>query len=319
MFFDKIKFNTLEFCRISRREVGNQKRNTTMNKTKLRKIASETLVSEYTDYKSYLTALYLEAKHNDDSYSYARFSNDLGLGSSNAHCIVKGRRKLTLKAGQKIAEHLKLTSIQKKYLLALIKEENAKTDKEKEDAFEERLQIKKEILPNDMSRQKLSFFEKWYHAAILELLRLDGAKDDPEWISLQLKPEVKQELVSESLDLLEKLGYIEFSEEKQRRYPSKVTISSGNDVKDIALKAFHRQMLKLSNHAIDGFRQSERDISALSITATPEVYQKMKEEIIAMRKRILELSEQAKDEGAVYQLNFQLFPLTASPKEEDHG
>lgn len=161
-----------------------------LTKTQLKEIARSLNVTDHSDFRAFLALVYAEAKTRDSSYSYIKLSKDLGMGSTNAHSVMSGRRPLTLKAAEKVCEALKLTGIQKRYFLTLVQQERAKSTSARDEAFEQRMALKQRVMPNELDRRKLAFFEHWYHAAILEILRLDDAQDSEEWLAKNIRPEV---------------------------------------------------------------------------------------------------------------------------------
>jgi uncharacterized protein (TIGR02147 family) len=267
------------------------------------------MVTDHSDYRAFIALVYAEAKAADPSYSYVKLSEDLGLGSANAHSIINGRRPLTEKGAMKIAAALGLAGVQKNYLLALVRQDRAKTIGASSEAFETRMHLKQQLLPSDLDRRQLAFFEHWYHAAIMEMLRISSASDDPEWLSDHIRPQVSIAKVKESLELLSGLGYLTMNLDLGRLYPTDATISTGNEVSGIAVASFHRQMLKLAVEAIERVNHNDREVSAVTIGVSPELHAQLKDEIIALRKRFLQLAAEEKAATEVVQVNFQLFPL----------
>ncbi|RZA13528.1 MAG: TIGR02147 family protein [Proteobacteria bacterium] len=280
-----------------------------LTKTDLKDIARGLKVTDFADFRAFLSMVYTQAKAKDAHYSYTQLSDNLGVGSTNAHGIISGKRALTLKAAEKIVESLGLTGVQKKYFLTLVKQERAKTPEDRDDAFEERMALRQKELPSELDRRQLAFFEHWYHAAILEILRLETAQSSAEWIAETIRPEVPLKDIKESLVLLLELGYLKFDEVRQRLFPTDATITTGNEVLTLALMSFHRQMLKLSVEALDNVARDDRDISAITITASPALKEQFKDELIALRKRFLQLSAEESAPTEVLQVNLQMFPL----------
>lgn len=280
-----------------------------LTKANLKEIARKLKATDHANYRSFLSLVYTQAKAEDPSYSYARLSDDLGIGSTNAHGIITGKRPLTVKAAEKICDALGLTGLQKKYFVTLAKQERARTAHERDEAFDERLALRQKDLPSELDRRQLAFFEHWYHAAILELLRLDEAEDSVEWIEAHIRPELPAARIKESLTLLEELGYIQQNPERKRLYPTDATITTGNEVLGLALMSFHRQMLKLSMEALDNVPRDERDISAITISVSPRLQAQLKDEIVALRKRFLQLAAEEEGTSEVVQVNIQMFPL----------
>jgi uncharacterized protein (TIGR02147 family) len=285
-----------------------------LSKTKLREIVRSLNVTDHSDYCDFLALVFAAAKAEDPSYSYVRYSEDLGVGSANAQSIIVGRRKLTLKAAERLCEALTMTGVQKRYFLNLVEQKRAKSTTERDSIFDERLELKQRLLPTELDRKQLAFFEHWYHAAILEILRLEEARDDAAWLSHELSPTVPESKVEESLKLLTELGYLRRDDQRQRLYPTDVTITTGNEVIGLALVSYHRQMLKLAMDAIEGVAAEERDISALTLMATPELVAQFKDEVAGLRKRFLALAAAETHATEVVQLNMQLFPLKKKTK-----
>ena len=280
-----------------------------LSKTKLREIVRSLNVTDHSDVRDFLALVFAAAKAEDPSYSYVRFSEDLGVGSANAQSIIAGRRKLTLKAAERLCEALAMTGVQKRYFLNLVEQKRAKSATERDAIFDERLELRQRLLPTELDRRQLAFFEHWYHAAILEILRLEEAKDDAVWLSNELSPTVPESKVEESLKLLTELGDLRRDDKRQRLYPTDVTITTGNEVIGLALVSYHRQMLKLAMDAIEGVAAEDRDISALTLMATPELVAQFKDEVAGLRKRFLALAAAEPHATEVVQLNMQLFSL----------
>ncbi len=282
----------------------------------LKDIAIGIAVSDYPDYRSYLAALYQAAKARNSSYSYALLSLDLGLSSTNGFSVIQGKRDLSEKTATRISERLQHSAAQKKYFLALIKHEHAKTSVEREEAFQELIEIKQRQLPSDTDRRQLAFFKHWYNAAILELLGLEKASDKPEWIAEHLRPGVSVPKIKQSLDLLQELKYLAFDPKKGRLVPTEATISTGNEVERLAIFSYHRQMLELATQAMDIIPAEERDISAVTLRVSPQLREQMKEEIVALRKRFIALANESSASEEILQVNFQLFPLSKKGQKE---
>ena len=280
-----------------------------MTKTRLREIVRALKVTDHNDYRHFLALVYEACKAEDESYSYVRFSADIGVGSTNAHSLIAGRRRMTLKVAERISSALNITGVQKKYFLSLVEQKRAKSTAERDAIFAQRLELRQKTLPTELDKRQLAFFENWYNAAILEILRLEDSRDDAGWLSKTLMPAVPQAKVAESLALLVDLGYLSHDGKRQRLYPTDVTITTGNEVFGMAIASYHRQMLKLAIDSLDEVPAEDRDISAVTLMATPELIAKIKDELSTLRKKFLALAAAESAATDVVQLNLQLFPL----------
>jgi uncharacterized protein (TIGR02147 family) len=273
----------------------------------LRDIASDLNIFEFEDYRSYLSALYVAAKNRLPSYSYANLSSDLGLSSTNAFTVIQGKRNLTAKTAERIAEILRLGATRGRFLVALVQQEHARDKEARDNAFQERLQLAKRQLASKVDRAKLLFFENWYNSAILELLRLPDSKDDPQWIAATLRPSIGLPRVKASLKLLTELGYLAPVNGCLR--PTTATISTGDEIERLAILSFHRQMIDLAIAAMDAVPADERDISALTFAVSEQTAKRIKDEVVAFRRRLIDLANADTTLEKILQLNVQLFPL----------
>lgn len=283
--------------------------------SKLRDVAKRHLITEYDDYRSYLDAVYHSVKESTSTFSYAHFSVSLGLSSTNAHAIIAGHRNLSVKTGQRIAESLGLSESHKKYLLALIKNAHAKTSADGDAAFKEKLDLAKTSLPTKLDESRLRFFEAWHNAAIIELLRLDEAKDSASWIAENIRPNLSIPKVKQSLRLLTELGYVAFDKKRGRLYPTEVSITTGDHVERLAVLSFHRQMIDLAKSAMDQIPAEERQIGAVTLAVSQNLREQFTREFIELRKRFLKLAESESNPDEIIQINLQLFPLSRRQKK----
>ena len=277
---------------------------------KIRSILEEINIFSFADYRALLAAYYQAAKARDERYSYVHLSEDLGVGSTNAFAIIQGQRNLSVKSAERIAERFNLSAKEKKYLVALVKQANARSVPQREAAFREQVEIVRRMLPSDMDKRRLAFFEHWYHAAILELLRLDNASDQPEWISTHLYPNISPHKARESLELLKSLAYVAFDQARGRLYPTELTVTTGLDVQRLAIVSYHRQMIELAVQAMDAVPAEEREISAITLSVSADLQQQLIEELRALRRKYMDLANRETSADNILQVNMQLFPLS---------
>ncbi len=280
-----------------------------MSKSFLKGCVEEIEIFRFLKARLFLKELFACAKRQNPSYTHVDFSSDLELGSANAHSIMSGSRKLGPKAAEKVARSLRLSAKQSKYLLLLVEYERATKAEDSEKAFEALMKLKATTLPNQLSKDQLDFFAHWSHAVILELLRLDGASDEPEWLVEHLQFRVGLPQIKKALRLLKDLRYIEYSEEKQRLFPTNESISTGDQVAGFALQGYHQQMIELAKQSIRSVHFKRREISAITVAVPSSLREEFQKEIVKLRKSFLERADLSKDANEIVQVNFQLFPV----------
>ncbi len=284
--------------------------------------ASRVLPSRFMDYKEYLFAVYRELKESFATYSYLEFSSDSGFGQCTAmHLIVHGNRPLTLKGAQKIARAIGLKGDERRYFLAMPDYVNATDASLKDAAFAQLMKLKARLVPSDLDRRYLEFYSHWYNAAIIEILRLPYASDDPEWIADRLTPRVQPQRVAKTLTVLTEHGFLKRDAAADRLVPTDTLVSTGVEIQSMAVMSFHQQMLELAKASLGGIQQLERDISGLTFSVSKITKVRLKEEIVLFRRRLIDLLEadasrhqrSGELDSEIMQLQIALFPAPSLP------
>ena len=274
--------------------------------------------SKYTDYRSYLKKVYLLVKGSLESYSYIKFTEQLGLGHCNAlYLIINKGRPLTLKAAKKMAPRLGLSGKEKKYFLKLVEYQGSKDSGLRQKVFGEMLAIKSGILSTHLSKERLEFFSEWYHGAIYELLAFPEVEDDAKWLGKQLKPNISPKKIEESLSLLESLGLVAYNDELGRLYPTGEHISTGAEIRGIVFKTYHNQMMELGQRALSSEAGARRDMSSVTIGVSVDKMSEIKALTAKFRKELLALADAPdNNKEQILQVNIQVFPLTEVQKKK---
>ena len=127
---------------------------------------------------------------------------------------------------------------------------------------------------------------------------------------------VRPSEVEEALRLLEQVGLVVRNEEG-RLVPASARISTGPQVRSLAVRNFHRAMLELAAQALERAEAGEREISALTVSLSEQQYAEVKRRIDAFRRELFDhidetnaIERSSPHPRQIYQVGFQLFPLT---------
>lgn len=272
--------------------------------------------SSYSDYKAYLAALYKQTKtlRNSD-YSWQKFADDLGFGATTAlHQVTRGYRTLTEKAAERIIKRLAIVGIERRYLLALVRHQNARSPAVRQAAFEELLDLKERILPEEIDKDTLSFFSEWYHPVIRELCGA-GQVNDPAAIAERIMPHLRVEQVRESLALLERLGLIVLDHETGLWQQTQARISTGHRVKSLALISYHLAMIERGREALQSVPGERRDVSAMTLRIDEKAFGRLRSMIHTFQNSIMDEADKHAGEQ-IFQINLQFFPFTEQTKKK---
>lgn len=269
---------------------------------------------QFDHYSPYLREMVVHLKKTNNRFSYRYFSRLAGFSSPNfLKLVAEGQRNLTPASIPKFARGLALNDRERDAFETLVMMSLAKTDEERNRYFARLRRFgKSRGTVHRLQGAEYDLYSLWYVLPIRELLLHPDFTEDTGWIARRLYPRIKPSEAKKALSILEKTGLAKRDEDGRLR-PADVKISTGPQVRSLAVRNFHRGMLELAASSLDGVAQDERDITSCTLNVTEEQYQQLRLHAQRFREEILEILGDAPPSGErseVYQLAIQMFPLT---------
>lgn len=270
----------------------------------------------YTDFRAFLRDAYLQGKTRNPRFSHRYISGRMGVRSSGWFSdVVEGRMGLLAKHVRPLAALFSLDEAEGDYLRLMVELDQADSLNGKTEALR-KIMASSGARPEAIGAGQFEFYGEWFHSALRELLLILPFTGDFESLARTLDPAIPPKQARKSLLLMARLGLI--SQSPAGRWVPKSAVV----VKDPSLKSLHwariqKAFLELALSSLERHKKEERDFSALTLTFSPENFRKAGEEVAALRKRLLALSQRDSGNNRVFQCNFQIFPLSR-PVEETH-
>jgi len=283
----------------------------------LRKKGATPNIFEYEDYRVFLQDVYRYLKKENSKFSFRSFGREAGFASPNfLKLVMDGQRNLTVNSIQKLIRTLKLYRQEAEFFESLVLFNQAKDSHEKNEFYERMTRSRRYKKIKALERDQFQFYSHWYFSAIREIVNLPGFRNDPVWIASLLGPSVTSKMVEQAIELLLKLHLLE-EDSQGNLSQADTTITSGPEVRSLAVKNYHREMLALASESLDRVPPLERDISAVTLGVPLALMPKLKEKIDQFRKELLAtIGSTSLPPNRVYQLNVTLFPLTQEAESE---
>ncbi len=268
-------------------------------------------ILKYTEYRGYLADRYRFLRLNNRKFSHRYINHKMSISSSGWFGdIIAGRQRLKPKHIRKMSAIFLLSPKEQAYLTALVNIENALTAEDMASAYEEIRRAKGaglQIVPSE----KFEFYDQWYYSGLRELLAIYPGVRTPEILASLLEPRISPKQAEKALSVLEKYGLINGSQSKFGNIPGPILIKDA-DTRTRHWNKMMQAMMKLGKSALQNFGRDERNISGLTLAFSAEGLKQAGEEIAALRKRLLYLSEKDKGRNRVYHGLFQLYPISKS-------
>lgn len=270
----------------------------------------------YLDYRAYLRDAYEYRKRTQPGFSYRAFARHAGMRSPNfLKLVIDGNRNLSMKSAEQFAQALELSPNETSFFIDLVGFDQANSSIEKNHFLERIGSYRKHQKVKRLERSAFAYLSHWYYPAIRELAACAAFSEDPEWIANRLFPKISVSQAREALQVLLELGLL-IREEDGRLVQGNPCVSTGNEMRSLAIGNFHRQMIERASAAIEDVPQREREISGVTVALNRQRFETLKKRIHELRAEILQLAEDDSAADRVVQFNFQAFPLT-SPEETE--
>jgi uncharacterized protein (TIGR02147 family) len=235
----------------------------------------------------------------------------LGLNSGTIVRIMNGQRNISTKLLPLFTVYLTLRQKEAEYFKHLVNFCQAKTEKIRNESYSVMVDLRN-------GRTKIvgeechSFYDDWYFTAIRELLRIYQFNGDVRELSRMLNPPVSCHEARRALDLLKNLGLLDTC---QTGYVVREqSISTGEKWQGSAIKRFQQITLNKALEALERFPKEERDFSTMTMCYSPEGFRKVRELLKRTREELSRIEDADIGENKVYQINFQIFPLSEAVK-----
>jgi uncharacterized protein (TIGR02147 family) len=265
-------------------------------------------IYHYFDYREYLNAVYTVRKQNERGFSHRLFSYQAGITSPNyLFRVLKGERTLNGDYIEKFCNALHLTGNEKNYFTTLVYFNNETESSTKEKYLQSLLSIRYRKGIHRIDDKKLQFFSKWYYPVIRELAVIIDFREDFNLLARSCLPRITAQQCKNAVTYLLKNGFLEKNKKGMFKRSDPI-ISSGNEVKSVVLRNYHKQTLNQSIDALNTIAPEHRDISSVTLSVSKKTYFEMKKEIQNFRKRLLAMAKEDTNPEMVCLAGFQLYP-----------
>lgn len=274
-------------------------------------------IFNYIDYREFLEDFYDEQKAENKAFSFQYFANKAGFKSKSfIKLVIDGKKNLTPDSTQKLNNVLKLKEKAFSYFCDLVAFNQTRSIQQRNFYFEKLSLYNKRSSARTVILDQYEIYSKWYYNATRELVTATEFTGDYELLGKRLKPSISARKAREAVKLLLKLGFIE--KKGDRFYQCDPLITTGDEVRSLAISNFHIQNLALAMSSIETVKSNARDISCLVLGLSDDGFCRVKDEIQQFRKKLLSIAAAETAIDRVYHVNFQAIPVSEDIHENNH-
>ncbi len=263
----------------------------------------------YTNYREYLSAYYQSRKASKRGYSYRQFSQQAGFNSPNfLKLVIEGDRNLSPQSVEQFIEALKLTAAEGAYFRCLVSLNQADTDQEKQELFAQLQKLTPASKRYELEADAMEYIQHWIYPVLREMVLVDEFRDDPYWVERRLTGRTDIKAISHALNFLRRKGFIIKNAKGRYEVKDDVVISS-DEVRSLAIRAYHRHALEQAITMIEDLPVEQREFGALIFHLPEGDLKELKQKIKAFQNELHQWAlNKDKGDGIVIQCNFQMYP-----------
>ncbi|OWV03019.1 TIGR02147 family protein [Fibrobacter sp. UWH9] len=264
-------------------------------------------IYQFTHFRKYLEEYQAARAQQEPGFTRTEICNLLGMEKSRSYFadVLRGK-KVSPRMVTKFIEVLGLEKKEARYFETMVQVDQAKNDTIRKAAMEELLRQH----PNPqhiINTDAYEYYNHWYHSALFAILDAMDVGDDMAPVQKRIFPKVPLGKLSDSLELLQRLGLARKNEEGFWK-PTRESISSGPYNNAELIKQYQLQCFELSKQALITPPKSPTVMSTMTFSISSEAYKDLEaavQEFKAKARRII--GEDKAKADSVYQLNLHLF------------
>ncbi len=265
----------------------------------------------YNNYRDFLRDFYQSKKGANPDYSYRAFNIRAQISSPSFYkAVADGQRDLTEKTIAKFAKGLGLNKRETQFFRALVHFNQSQNEKEKIHHFNQISHFKEYNQIREVTPDLYDFFFHWHNVAIYELSKLKEFRENAKWIAEKLDFKISAEDAETSLQLLKTLGLL-VKDKKTLKYKAvDKNLATTPEVTSLAVSKYQKNMMQKALENLAEAHHKHRDISGITVATDAAGFAEAQKRIREFRKELNVLLSATPTPDRIYQINFQIFPLS---------
>jgi uncharacterized protein (TIGR02147 family) len=271
-------------------------------------------VLKHQDYREILHGELARRIKQNPRYSQGAFARDLALTPSRLSEILHGKQGVSTQVAQQIARLMRFSEEETQYFLDLVESQHGRSRLLREAARIRLQRFRRSPLADLIGDDTFHLISDWYNLAVMELLRLDHVKAEPDYIARSLRIPVEQ--ARDALQRLERLGLLKRNEEGALELV-KAQQNFVGSVESESFQKFCRQILWKAIEAVDETRPHAMHSYMVAVAEKnlPQLMATLRETCNRLAER-MDVDIGAKD--TVYCLSTQFFPVSECSSKDDN-
>lgn len=293
------------------------------HKLDLRRLNRKPALGEYTDFRNYLHDYYQYKRRESQGelrpYTYAHFSAAANIKSPNyLKLIIEGQRNLSKDMIKKFSKAIGHTKEEFEEFQALVLYGQAKTPLERNQYLKSlsEIRVRQQIKRGQIRQEAFDKVPSWVSWVLFALADQEGARFEVETLRDLMRNKATADEIKKSLDRLIESGELVRDEDGKLK-KGRLLMAGSEDIPVELVRKLQAELIYLGLESLFQDRPQDREFGALTLALTEQEFEQLKFEVRQLRKRWFRdfsVNRQNTKGDRVFQVNFQLFPVTKMSK-----
>jgi len=264
-------------------------------------------IYEHDDFRKVLSRLWDERLERNKRYSTRAFARDAGFANPGfLGDVVKGRRKLSLAATEKMIAGFGLKPKDADYFRLLVRFGQTRSLSEREECYRQILFRRNRSSFTRMNPAHARYYQDHRYPLLRAALQCVEYKGDPATLGAFLDPPIPPHLVQKMVQDLVDWGLVESGREGSHQVVD--TFVEPPPHLGELVRQLNRTWIEQAGESIARFPAARRHVSTILLTVSQETQEKVRKRIESFREEIFRLLREDRSPDRVMQLSLQFFP-----------
>jgi uncharacterized protein (TIGR02147 family) len=270
-------------------------------------------VFEYQNYREYLRAYYNDQKATKKSFSYRSFSKKANINTSSfLFHVIQGKKNCTKNSIVKISNAIGHNKEESEYFENLVFFNQAESITEKTYYYSRLIEVRRPLAIENVERDRYEYYSKWYHSVIREVVTFFDFHGDFLLLGRFLIPSITEREARDSIQLLERLGFIERDKEGLYHQTSNLIAAKPGIPDSFIIQKFQLEMLSVAMKAYDEIPLQGRISTSTTFSVSEKTFELLKLRTREFQREVMEIAKIDNEQNRAYQISVNLFPVSKS-------
>lgn len=267
-------------------------------------------IYDYLDFRKYLKDLTGELK-SKKNFNLKRFSDKAGIRSQGfLKMVIDGDRRLTSEMAEAFCRALNIKGREKLYFDTLVGYNQTRDPDLRREYFETLNDLRPKSQRFSLEKQRHRYLTRDYYVTIREMVTLDDFREDYEWIGARCAPPVSAGDAKEAVETLLELELLKRDESGKLKTAQGFVSTADHNTQALEAYHFHDAVLQKARYQLGYLEQERRSYQAMTLSLPKSLVDEIITKYYALRDDIVRRANEIGVSDEVYQVNFQLFPVT---------